>query len=98
MIMEPVTAILGIASVKKVIDAFRFIFDGESVQWRSFGLTVGSWVLGTGLVALVANSTMAGDLGLVDLNLADLVLAGIGVGSGAGVIADTVRPDVQLIQ
>ena len=96
--MDPVTAILGVASVKKVIDAYRFIFDGESVQWRAFALTVGSWILGVGLVALVANSSLAGGLGLVDLNFADLLLAGIGVGSGAGVIADTVRPDVQLIQ
>lgn len=91
-------AILGLASVKKIIDAFRFIFDGESVQWRAFALTVGSWVLGVGLVALVAQSSLAGNLGLVDLSFADLVLAGVGVGSGAGVIADTVNPANNLIQ
>lgn len=96
--MDAVTAVLGLASVKKIIDAYRFLFDGDTVQWRSFALTVGSWVLGTGLVALVAASSLGESMGLVDLNLSDLILLGVGVGSGAGVVADTVRPEVQLIQ
>lgn len=96
--MDATTAILALASVKKIIDAFRFIFDGETVQWRSFALTVGSWVLGVGIVALVGSSSMGVDLGISGLGLADLVLLGVGVGSGAGVVADTVRPELQLIK
>ena len=96
--MDATTAILALASVKKIIDAFRFIFDGETVQWRSFALTVGSWVLGVGIVALVGSSSMGVELGISGLGLADLVLLGVGVGSGAGVVADTVRPELQLIK
>ena len=93
-----VSLILGVASVKKIVDAFRFLFDGDVVQVKAFLITVGSWVLGVGIVALVAQSSLAGDLGLVDLNLADLILAGVGVGSGAGVISDYVRPEKRLVQ
>lgn len=93
-----VSLILGVASVKKIIDAFRFLFDGDVVQIKSFLITVGSWALGVGIVALVAESSLAGDLGLVDLNLADLILAGVGVGSGAGVISDYVSPQKNLVQ
>jgi hypothetical protein len=84
--------------VKKIIDAFRFIFDGETVQWKAFALTVGSWVLGTGVVALVAGSSLAVDLGVADLGLNDLILWGIALGSTAGVIHDFVPPGNNLIQ
>jgi hypothetical protein len=93
-----IALLLAIPAVKKIIDAYRFIFDGESVQWRAFALTVGSWVLGTGLIALVAGSSLAADLGLADLGLADLILWGVALGSSAGVIADFVPVDNQLIQ
>lgn len=93
-----IALLLGIPAVKKIIDAFRFIFDGESVQWRAFAITVGSWVLGTGVVALVAGSSLAESLGLVDLGLNDLILWGIALGSSAGVIADFVPADNNLIQ
>jgi hypothetical protein len=93
-----IALLLAIPAVKKIIDAFRFIFDGETVQWRSFALTVGSWVLGTGVVALVAGSSLAADLGLGDLNVSDLILWGVALGSSAGVIHDFVPPANNLIQ
>ena len=93
-----IALLLAVPAVKKVIDAYRFIFDGESVQWHAFALTVGSWILGTGLVALLAGSTLAEGLGLSDLGFNDLILWGIALGSTAGVIADFVPVDNQLIQ
>lgn len=93
-----IALLLGIPAVKKIIDVYRFLFDGETVQWRAALITVGSWLLGTGVVALVAASSLAESLGLVDLGLADLFLWGVALGSSAGVIHDFVPPANNLIQ
>jgi hypothetical protein len=59
---------------------------------------VGSWVLGTGVVALVGSSSFGADLGVSGLSLADLILTGIALGSTAGIIHDFVPVEAQLIK
>lgn len=94
--MDP-ALLLAIPAVQKVIDLYRFLFEG-TVQVRAAIFTVGSWVLGTAVVALVGASSFGADLGLVDLGLADLVLYGIGLGSTAGVVHDFIPPANNLIK
>jgi hypothetical protein len=93
--MDP-ALLLAIPAVKKIIDLYRFLFDG-TVQVRAAVITVGSWVLGTGVVALVGASSFGADLGLSGLNLVDLIFVGIGLGSTAGVIHDYIPPGNNLI-
>jgi hypothetical protein len=95
--MELVALLAAVPGVQKIIDLIRFLVDGEQVQWRSALITVGSWVLGTGIVALVANSSFAPE-GLAAANLADLLLYGVALGSTAGVIHDFIPPANNLIQ
>jgi len=89
--------LLAIPAVKKIIDLYRFLAEG-SVQWHAALLTIGSWVLGTGVVALVGASSFGADLGVSGLSLADLILTGVALGSTAGIIHDFVPPANQLIQ
>lgn len=93
--MDPML-LLAVPAVKKVIDLYRFLFEG-TVQIRAAIFTVGSWALGTGVVALVGASSFAADLGLVDLSLADLILTGIALGSTAGIVHDFVPAENNLI-
>ena len=79
-------------AVKKVVDIIRYLFDGQTRQWREVAVVVGSWVAGTGVVALVAASSFGADLGLDTATVADFVLYGIGLGSAAGVAADFASP------
>ena len=79
-------------AVKKVVDVFRYLFDGQTRQWREVGIIVGSWVAGAGVIALVAASSFGGELGLDGASIADFVLYGIGLGSAAGVAADFASP------
>lgn len=88
-----IAALAIFAPVKKVLDIFRYLFIGEEVQWREAGTIIGSWVAGIGLVALVGASSFADQFGFDGLNLADIILAGIEVGSLAGVTADLAQPD-----
>lgn len=87
-----ITALALFAPVKKAIDCYRYLLTGEVRQWKDAGIVLGSWVLGTGLVALVAGSTFVGDIGLVVETWQDYVLAGITLGSLAGVTADLANP------
>ena len=75
--------LLGIPAIVKVVDAYRHL--ALEHDWRKFGFTVGAWVVGFGLVALVSQ-TSGNPLG--DLNWADMVLLGIGVGATASVVHD----------
>lgn len=81
-------ALIALPVVKKVLDVVRYVVDGERVQWKQLGLVVGSWVVGVGVAALVAASGYAESVGFVDPSLSDLIIAGVTIGSGAGVIAD----------
>jgi hypothetical protein len=92
-----IALLLAIPAVKKIIDLYRFLAEG-SVQWHAALLTVGSWVLGTGVVALVGASSLGPDLGLSGLALPDLVLWGVALGSTAGVIHDFVPAANNLIE
>lgn len=80
--------LLGLGVVKKVVDVYRYLVQGEVVQWKQAATIAGSWVVGFVLVFLVAESGHADAAGLVDASFADLALAGIVVGSGAGYAAD----------
>jgi len=91
-----VALLLAIPAVKKIIDLYRFLAEG-TVQWRAAALTVGSWILGTAVIALVGASSFAPE-GLAGLGLADLVLWGVALGSTAGVIHDFVPPGNNLIE
>ncbi len=93
--MDP-ALILAIPAVKKIIDLYRFLAEG-TVQVRSAILTVVSWILGTGIVYLLAASSLGEDLGLANIGIADAFLLGIGVGSTAGVIHDFIPAQNQLI-
>jgi len=92
-----IALLLAIPAVKKVLDLYRFLAEG-SVQWHAALLTVGSWVLGTAVVALVGSSSLGPDLGLSGLSLFDLILWGVALGSTAGVIHDFVPAENQLIK
>ena len=92
-----VALLLAIPAVKKIIDLYRFLAEG-SVQWHAALLTVGSWVLGTAVIALVGSSSLGPDLGLSGLSLADLALWGVALGSTAGVVHDFVPAANNLIE
>lgn len=86
-----VTALALFAPVKKVLDVYRFLFVGTP-QWKAAAYTVGAWVLGVGLVYLVAGSSFAGDIGLSLESWQDYVLAGITLGSLGSVVHDAIQP------
>jgi hypothetical protein len=81
------TPLLGIPAVVKVIDAYRQAVIEQ--EWRKFAFTVGSWVLGFGLAALVAQTS----IGVPEWNWADLVLVGVGLGSTASVVHDIAKKE-----
>lgn len=85
-----------LAVTKKVVDLFRYLLDGESRQWHSALIVIGSWVAGAGLAYLVGASSLAESVGLADANLADIVIAGIMAGSGAGVVHDLASGGVNI--
>lgn len=87
-----VTALALFAPVKKAIDIYRYLLTGEQRQWKDAAVIAGSWVLGVGLVALVAGSTFVTDLGLTLESWQDYVLTGFTLGSLAGVTADLAQP------
>lgn len=87
-----ITALALFAPVKKALDVYRYLLTGEQRQWKDAAVVAGSWVLGTGIVALVAGSSIAGDFGLVLQTWQDYVLAGVTLGSLAGVTADLAQP------
>ncbi len=80
--------LLGFPIVKKVLDVIRYIAEGDVIQWRAISLVVGSWAIGVGLVYLIAGSSQAAEAGLVLVNWQDHVLAGVALGSAAGVGVD----------
>ena len=86
------TALALFAPVKKLLDVYRYLVQGDQVQWREALTVVGSFVLGIGVVFLVGASSFAADLGIADLTWADAVLAGITLGGLAGVTADIADP------
>jgi hypothetical protein len=79
--------LLGIPAVIKVIDAYRQAVIESG--WRKFAFTVGSWVIGVGLTALVTQTS----LDVPDWGWADVVLVGIGLGSTASVVHDVTKKD-----
>lgn len=84
--------ILAIPAVIKIMDAYRQAILERDLRKTLF--TVGSWVIGIGVTALVAESSTSP---LPELNLADLILFGIGLGSTASVVRDfSVRSDVTM--
>ena len=87
-----VTALALFAPVKKAIDVYRYLLTGDVRQWKDAAVVFGSWVLGVGLVALVAGSSFAPDAGLTLATWQDYVLYGITLGSLAGVTADLAQP------
>lgn len=76
--------ILAIPSVGKVIDLYRQAVLERDARKTAF--TVGAWIIGTGLVFVVTQSSVGPELGA--LNWADLMLAGIGLGSTASYVHD----------
>jgi hypothetical protein len=88
-----ITALAAFAPIVKVIDLYRFVFAGDEQQWKEAGYTVGAWVVGIGLVALVAGSTFAADLGLSIETWQDYVLTGITLGALGSVVHDAVQPE-----
>lgn len=87
-----ITALAMFAPVKKAIDVYRYLLTGEVRQWKDAAIVLGSWVLGVGLVALVAGSSFVEDIGLTLETWQDYVLTGIMLGSLAGVTADLANP------
>ena len=85
--MDP-AALAALPAVKKVLDVLRYLFDGDETQWKPVALVGASWVLGILVALLVAGSSFAASVGLVDASWPDVILAGIGIGSAAGVVAD----------
>lgn len=94
--VEIIAGLLAIPAVVKVIDLYRFLVEGQ-VQWRSALYTVGAWVLGTGLIALVGASAYGDDLGLGGLNLATMILLGVEVGSAGSIVHDFRPAENQII-
>lgn len=78
----------GLAITKKVLDIVGYLARGETVQLRETGFVLLSFGVGVGLAFLVAASSLAGSVGLADVGVADVILAGIGAGAGAGVVHD----------
>jgi len=95
--VDIIAGLLAVPAVIKVIDLYRFLVEG-TVQWRSAAYTVGAWVLGTGLIALVGQSAQGEALGLAGLSLSTLILYGIELGSAGSVIHDFRPAENQLIQ
>lgn len=87
-----VTALALFAPAKKLLDVYRYLFTGEVCQWKDALTILGSFVLGTAIVFLVAESSYAADLGLTLETWADYVLTGITLGGLAGVAADLANP------
>jgi hypothetical protein len=87
-----VTALALFAPVKKLIDAYRYLFTGEVRQWKDALVILGSFALGTAIVFLVGESSFVEDLGLTLNTWADYVLTGITLGGLAGVAADLSNP------
>lgn len=83
--MDP-AALLAIPAVKKVLDVVRYVTVERDVMKTVYA--VGAWVVGFGIVQLVAASSLAAGVGLEGLNLADAILAGIALGSTASVVHD----------
>ena len=86
------------APVKKILDIYRYLVHGDSVQWREALTVVGSFVVGIGVIFLVGASSFAADLGVADLSIVDSILAGITLGGLAGVGADLSSPDGVVIR
>lgn len=95
--VEIIAGLLAIPAVVKVIDLYRFLVEGQ-IQWRSAVYTVGAWILGTALIALVGSSAYGPDLGLGNLDLATMILLGVEVGSAGSVIHDFRPAENQLIK
>lgn len=76
--------ILAIPAVGKVIDLYRQAVLERDARKTAF--TVGAWIIGTGLVFVVTQSSVGPEL--PSLNWADLMLAGIGLGSTASYVHD----------
>jgi hypothetical protein len=87
--------ILAIPAIGKVIDAYRqLVLEGDL---RKFLFTVGAWVVGTGLVFLVAESSAGGTIPDT-WGWADYVLVGIGLGSTSSILHDfATKGDVKVI-
>ena len=81
-----IEVLLGLGIVKKVLDVIRYVAEGDVIQWREIILVVGSWGVGIGLVSLLGSSST--DIGIELVNWQDYVVAGIGLGSAAGVGVD----------
>lgn len=77
------TPLLGIPAVMKILDAYKYAVLEQNVRKTLF--TVGSWVIGVGVTALVSYSSASP---FPELGLADLILVGIGLGSTASVTYD----------
>lgn len=95
--MEVILALLAIPAVVKIIDLYRFLFEG-TVQVRAALLTLGSWALGFGLVLLIAATPQGVELGLADFTLIQSIFLGIELGSAAGVAHDFQPPANNKIQ
>jgi len=81
------TALLSIPAVVKALDAYRQLVLER--DWRKFGFTVGSWVMGVGLVALAAQTSLE----LPEWNWAEIILIGIGVGATGSVLHDVAKKE-----
>jgi hypothetical protein len=91
-----ISLLLAFPAVQKVIDVVRYLVSGTETQWKETATVVGSWVVGVGVVALVASSSFAEQVGLTGATLSDLILYGIGVGSSAGVVHDFTNGGVDI--
>jgi hypothetical protein len=87
--------LLSIPAIGKALDAYRqLVLEGDL---RKFLFTVGAWVVGTGLVFLVAESSAGGTIPDT-WGWADYVLVGIGLGATASYVNDFAkRGDVQVV-
>lgn len=87
--------ILAIPAIGKVLDAYRqLVLEGNL---RKFAFTVGAWLVGTGLVVLIAESS-AGSTLPDAWGWADYVLVGIGLGATASYVSDFAnKGDVKVV-
>lgn len=75
--------VLAIPAVAKILDAYRqFVTERDGAKAAR---TVGAWVVGTAVVGLVLQSNA---IDLPAWNWADIILAGVGLGSSASVVHD----------
>jgi hypothetical protein len=87
--------ILAIPAIGKVLDAYRHLV--LESNFRKLAFTVGAWVVGTGLVFLVAESSAGGSIPDT-WGWADYVLVGIGLGATASYVNDFAKKgEVQVI-